>query len=304
MNNGLIIPTWVLAEKYKEVKGLMESTRIESASLLEVLICIDGRGYILENSGHEIKKILDSLKNIQRNDQLTDNQKVEEAIGSNYETVMEYLDRNRDRDTLQAVLIKVTSVKLMTRLTSVQDKRNFQRAKGLVGQNLELFKDMKHKLLPNSGLLSYTQRKKRNLLLQCMKFEKVRHILKARGRRLKCKELPDLAAILEFSFGERDRVDRTGNGLESHPRLTNTVLYRAADNNTVMRQARGTLKALAPEGFNISLSSCLNYTQNYQEGTYQARRHHSGRGRNTCLSLHKAPCTGVEQFVINLHWST
>lgn len=228
---------------------------------------------------------------------------MEEAIGSNYETVMEYLDSNRDRDTLQAVLITVTSVDLLTRLTSVQDKRNFQRAKGLVGQNLELFKDMKNKLMANSGLLSYAQRKKRNLLLQCMKFWKVRHILKARGRRLKCEEFPD-RAFLEFSFGERDRVDRTGNGLESHPRLTNTVLYRAAHNNTVMRQARGTVETLAPEGFNISLSSCFKYTQNYQEGTYQARRHHSGRGRNACLSLHKAPCIGGKQFVINLHWST
>ena len=108
---------------------------------------------------------MDSLKNNQRNDQITVNQKVEAAIASNYETVMEYLDSNRDRDTLQAVLIKVTSVNLMTRLTSVQDKRNFQRARGLVGQNLELFKDMKNKLMANSGLLSYAQRKKRNLLL-------------------------------------------------------------------------------------------------------------------------------------------
>ncbi|CAH3018220.1 unnamed protein product [Porites evermanni] len=162
MKNGRIIPTWVLAEKYKEVKGLKESTRIESASLLELLtkhlnliqICIDGRGDILENNGHEIKKTVDSLKNNQRNDQITVNQKVEEAIASNYETVMEYLDSHRDRDTLQPVLIKVTSVNLMTRLTSVQDKRNFQRAKGLVGQNLELFKDMKNKLMAHSGLLS------------------------------------------------------------------------------------------------------------------------------------------------------
>ena len=37
MNNGLIIPTRVLAEKYKEVKGLKESTRIESVGLLELL---------------------------------------------------------------------------------------------------------------------------------------------------------------------------------------------------------------------------------------------------------------------------
>lgn len=210
------------------MKGLKESTRIESASLLELLtkhlnliqICIDGRGDILENNGHEIKNIVDSLKNNQRNDQITVNQKVEAAIASNYETVMEYLDSNGDRDTLQAVLIKVTSVNLMTRLTSLQDKRNFQRARGLVGQNLELFKDMKNKLMANSGLLSYAQRKKRNLLLQCMKFEKVRHILKARERRLKCEEFPDLAAILEFSFGEGDRVDRSGNGLESHPSST------------------------------------------------------------------------------------
>ena len=210
------------------MKGLKESTRIESASLLELLtkhlnliqICIDGRGDILENNGHEIKNIVDSLKNNQRNDQITVNQKVEAAIASNYETVMEYLDSNGDRDTLQAVLIKVTSVNLMTGLTSVQDKRNFQPARGLVGENLELFKDTKNKLMANSGLLSYAQRKKRNLLLQCMKFEKVRHILKARERRLKCEEFPDLAAILEFSFGEGDPVDRSGNGLESHPSST------------------------------------------------------------------------------------
>ena len=37
---------------------------------------------------------------------------------------------------------------------------------------------------------------------------------------------------------------------------------------------------------------------------YQAKRHHAGRGINACLSLHKPPLTVVEQFVINLHWST
>ena len=109
---------------------------------------------------------------------------------------------------------------------------------------------------------------------------------------------------LEFAFGEGDRVDRAGGGLESHPRLTDTVLYRAADSNTIMRNARETILALAPKGFNISLSSCFNYTQNYREGTFQAKRHHSGKGINACLSLHKPPRTGVEQFVVNVHWST
>ncbi|KAL9977066.1 hypothetical protein ACROYT_G014430 [Oculina patagonica] len=78
-----------------------------------------------------------------------------------------------------------------------------------------------------------------------------------------------------YSIGEGDTVDRAGGGLESHPRLTGTVLYQAADSNTVMRQARENSLALAPEGFSISLSLCFNYTQNYREGTYQANRHHS-----------------------------
>lgn len=72
------------------------------------------------------------------------------------------------------------------------------------------------------------------------------HILKGRRRKLKCKEFPDLTGILEFAFGESDCVDRAGGGLESHPRLMNTMLYRAADSNTIMKQARETILALAP----------------------------------------------------------
>lgn len=37
MNNRLIIPTQILTNKYKELKGLKDSTHIESARLLEVL---------------------------------------------------------------------------------------------------------------------------------------------------------------------------------------------------------------------------------------------------------------------------
>ena len=61
----------------------------------------------------------------------------------------------------------------------------------------------------------------------------------------------------EFAFGESDCVDRAEEGLESHPRLMDTELYRAADSNTIMKQARETILGLAPEGFSISLSTCL-----------------------------------------------
>ena len=71
-----------------------------------------------------------------------------------------------------------------------------------------------------------------------------------------------------------------------------------------MRRAREVILMLAPEDLNISLSTCYNYTQNFKEGTYQARRHHSGQNVNANISLHVPPRTGVQQKVINLHWTT
>lgn len=136
--------------------------------------------------------------------------------------------------------------------------------KGLVFRNLYLFEEMKQgNEVTELTMSKEARRKKCNRLFQKMKIEKLRHIFKGRGRSLKCEEFPDLAGILEFAFGDGDRVDRVGGGLESHPRLTDTALYRAADSNTTMRHARETILALAPEGFKIRLSICFNYTQNY-----------------------------------------
>ena len=151
MNNGLIIPYQNLANRYKELKGLKDSTCIESARLVEVLtkqlnmiqIYIDGKGYTLENYGQEIVKIVNSLKDIQNSDQSIIN-KSGGGDWFNYNTVIQYLDRKRDRDTLKAVLTKVTSVNFVTKLANVQDKRSFQRSKGLVDQNLELYKAFHH----------------------------------------------------------------------------------------------------------------------------------------------------------------
>ena len=90
-----------------------------------VPIYIDGKGYILENHGQEIVKTVDSLKDIQKMISQSSTKKIEEAIGSNYDTVMEYLDSKRDRDRLKGILTKVRSVNFMTRLANVQNKRSF-----------------------------------------------------------------------------------------------------------------------------------------------------------------------------------
>ena len=120
---------------------------------------------------------------------------------------------------------------------------------------------MKSSMDEREDLVGENGRKKKYRLLQKMKLEKLRHVFEGRGRILKSEQFPDLPAILESAFGESDRIDRRGGGLESHRRLTDTVLYRAADNNTIICDARETILALAPKEFNISLSSCFNYTQ-------------------------------------------
>lgn len=313
MENGLIVKTRDLAKKYKEIKGLRESARMDSSQLLQTLgkhlnlvqVYIRGRGYITENRGADIAKITESLDNIETDDKVIINEKVKQAIGDKYRSVLEYLDSRRDRDTLKSVLTEITSANFMMKLANVQDKRTFQRLKDLVKVNLKLFEDMQEEMKQADEALSdVAKRNKRHRILQKMKIEKLRHVFTGRGRELKSEEFPDLAGILEFAFSESDRIDRAGGGMESHPRLIDTVLYRAADSNTTMKHAREIVLALALERFKISLSSCFNYTQNYREGTYQAKRHDSRKGINACLSLHKPPRTGVQQLVVNLHWST
>ena len=63
--------------------------------------------------------------------------------------------------------------------------------------------------------------------------------------------------------------------------------------------------ALAPENFSVSLSTCFSYHHNYRKGTFEARRHHAGRGINACVSLHKAPDTApIKDLIINIHWTS
>ena len=79
----------------------------------------------------------------------------------------------------------------------------------------------------------------------------LREAARTKGRKLKVDEFPDLVAILEYEFGEGDRRERGGGGLESHTKLHNEILYRAADSKTKMKDAREAIIALAPEDFSI-----------------------------------------------------
>ncbi|KAJ7361940.1 hypothetical protein OS493_014587 [Desmophyllum pertusum] len=127
-NNGLLVATQDLAKKV--------------LSEIVAPIYIDGKGYIVENQWKEITKIVESLQQIRKADQTIVNQRVKEAIGSTFDTLLQYLDSKRDRDTVKAILTQITSAKL----AYVQSKRSFQHLKGIVARNLQLFEDMKNEI--------------------------------------------------------------------------------------------------------------------------------------------------------------
>lgn len=138
---------------------------------------------------------------------------------------------------------------------------------------------------------------------KAMKDIAIRNIAKGSGRRLKCEEFPELALCLEYAFGEGDRLHRSGGGLEAHPKLLDTTLYKALDNATTMKQAKEFISAVNPD-LKISLSTLYNYTMNYKKGTHQAKAHHHGKGITAYISLHKPPTTAETKHPINAHWST
>ncbi len=80
VDNGMIVLTQDVAKKYRELKGLKGSNRIESARLLETIskhlnviqVYIRGRDYIIENHGPDVIKLVNSLENLTITDQTRD----------------------------------------------------------------------------------------------------------------------------------------------------------------------------------------------------------------------------------------
>ena len=198
----------------------------------------------------------------------------------------------------------------MARLQGVTNKKSLQHCSLTVPAKLEKFAAAMKHLEEKEELVNLALNEKRGFIprqKELLKGRELHHQYKSHisGRKLKIEEFPDIAAILEYEFGEGDQLKRGVGGLESHSKLENDTLYRAADNKTNMADARLALLSLTPEDFSISLSCCYNYTKNFRKGNHEAKRHHEGLGINACVSLHKAPDTApIKDSVVNVHWSS
>ncbi len=308
---GPIVSTQDVGRFYYKAKNEHEFSQPTSSSIFEILskhlnilqVYINGKAYIIENYHNNVKALLHTIT------QTVDRQKVVNdhtlfQLEGIFQTALNYMDTARDKQLLKGLMAHLTSINVVAKMQGIQSKKGTRRARNLLVPNLDKYAEIQRRSqLVRSDLTCTQQYNLTKRIVSKKKANQLRCIAAGRGRKLKSDTFPDLAAALEFAFGEDDVADG-GGGLESHPRLTTGVLYRSCDSATTMKRAREIVLSLAPKDFNISLSACYNYTETYRMGTRQAKRHHAGLGVNANISLQKPPRTGVEELVVNLHWST
>ena len=111
IENGPIVATQEMANKYKEVKGLV-SQRVRSSRIIRSMskhlnvaqICIHEKGFVIENHGKKLLHLLGCIEKENDKDDSIVKEKVLKVIGKDFKDICEYLDSKRDRDTLKAVL--------------------------------------------------------------------------------------------------------------------------------------------------------------------------------------------------------
>ena len=216
---------------------------------------------------------------------------------------LKYMDSHRDRRVVKALIAEVTSIRFASHVQGIQSRKGTTNATKSFKSDIIHYQHVRMtSQVVRNDLTNVQQYKLTERIISRRKLEEIKTIASGRGRKLKCENFPELATALLYAFGEIDTV--AGGGLEAHPRLINGTLYRSSCSTMTMKRAREILLSLAPDDFTISLSACYNYTENFRAGSSEAKRHHAGKGVNAQLSLRKPPRTGVEQVVINLHWST
>lgn len=312
LKHGPSVPTTELCDIYKKTNGSSSNRRMMSAELFGITskhlnimqLYIEGQAFICENTQSDFASILSFVHN-QMKDRKHLNEHVTNTVGECFKEALNYMDSKRDRDTVIAMIERLTSVKFVARkLLNVQNKGAVQGSRDSFKENLCAFRGIrKTSQVVRNDMTNEQQRKLAIRIANKRKLKEIFHIAPGRGRKLKCEENPMLVPLLEYAFMEADVIEG-GGGVQSHPRLIDDTLYRTSDNVTNMKQARQLVMAMSNPDFNISLSCCYNYTQNYKKNTMQAKRHHDGREINAKISFHNPPRVGVEKFVVNIHWSS
>lgn len=151
LKHGPLLPTSELCNVYKMAEGSSRKCKIMSAELFDILskhlniiqVYIKGQAFICENTSSDFQAMI-SFLNKQARDRKELNNKVEDAIGGCFAEALNFMDSKRDRDTVTALMERLTSVNFFAeKLLRVQNKRAVQGCRDSLMANLHRFREVK-----------------------------------------------------------------------------------------------------------------------------------------------------------------
>ncbi|XP_060592863.1 uncharacterized protein LOC132747483 [Ruditapes philippinarum] len=310
-NNGPVIKTQHVCSYYQTL--IKSNARAMSSEFIEKLgkyseikqIYVNGTGYIITGENQHVSPLIKQLEEMSRSkDQENVKHLIKNRIKNTYTGAIKSLKDPHDKQILKGLMANITTAEFMTQLEGKKNKSGYMNSRDTLDLRVKEYQNIEQTCLSvRNDMTNQQQAAFYKRMITRRKTKELKTVFEGRGRMLKCEQYPDLAAVLEFCFSEYNPRNANG-GLESHPRLTDGILYRSCDNSKTMKQAREIIMAVAPEGFQISLSSCYNYTENYRSNSHQAIQHHAGKNINAKIALNAPQRTGVPQLVVNLHWSS
>ena len=106
-------------------------------------IYIDQKAFIVEAKDTDIRKVVeivsDTLEKLYKH---TAREKVHSCLKDNFRDVLQYLDSKRDRDVLEAVIAKITSVKSVVSIKGTKFKGSVSKHRATLDSTLNSFKEI------------------------------------------------------------------------------------------------------------------------------------------------------------------
>ena len=117
---------------------------ILSKHLNIILIYINGKAYIIENTGSNLEKLLETITGTMNTEKIV-NERVYERLEDIFTTTLRYLDTPRDRQVMKGIISHITSIKFSTKLQGLKSKQGTMAAKKAFIPKLQKYKSIERK---------------------------------------------------------------------------------------------------------------------------------------------------------------
>ena len=160
--------------------------------------------YLLPNTTTgSIESFVDTIKGAVDTETIL-HSSITDRIITLFQQSLQYMDTHRDRQVVKALFAELTSVKFATKLQGIQGTHS---AKAISRPNLQKYSDIrKTSQIVRSDLTNPQQYQLTQIIISSRKVKEIRTIAEGRGRKLKCKDFPELGIALEYAFGEQDTL--------------------------------------------------------------------------------------------------